>query len=137
MKGVASNHDGTYVGLAGDPAKNVAVGHDDNVLFGSAADVLTHPLGTLVERDLVGSVEALLAGPVGRQRRKVKALQLGVAFEHLLCRTSVAGEGIALLKLGQQDDLAQAAETLDGRSIANLGALQRALERRRENDLGT
>lgn len=127
---------GTYVLLSRDSAENVAVSHDDNVVFGAAAEVLSYPLGSLAESLLIGGVKALLAGPVGGQGRKVKALELGVALEHLLGRTSVAREGIAFLELRQQDDLAQATESLNGGSIANLGTLQRALEGRREDDLG-
>lgn len=126
----------TYVGLLCDPAKNIAVGHDNDVLLGSAAKVLTHPLGTIVQGGLVGSVEALLASPVGGQGREVEALELRVSLEHLLGGTSVTGEVVAFLQLGQEHNLAQATQTLDKRSVANLGALQRTLESRRENDFG-
>lgn len=130
-----TDYRGTYVSLASDPAKDVSVGHDDDVLLGSAAKVLPHPLSTLVERSLVSSVETLLAGPIGRERRKVKALQLGVAFDHLFRRASVAGKVVALLELRQQHNLAQATQPLDGRSVADLGALQRTFQRGREDDL--
>lgn len=134
---VAGHHRETYVGLLSDSTQNIAVRHDDNVLFGSAAEVMSDPLGTVVERSLVGGVEALLASPVGGKRRKVKALELGVTFEHLLGGTSVAGEVVALLQLRQQYNLAETTESLNSWSVADLGALQGALERRREDDLRT
>ena len=123
--------------LSGDPAKNVAMGHDNDILLRAATKVLSNPLSALVERNVVGSIEALLASPVRRERRKVKALQFGIALEDLLCGPSVARESIAFLKLRQQDDLAQAAKPLNGGSVSDLGALQRALERRRKYDLRT
>ena len=111
--------------------------HDDNVVLRTAAEVLSHPLSSVPERSFVGGIEALFASPVRGERREVKALQLRVAFEDLPRRASVARESVALLKLGQQNHLAQAAESLDGRCIANLSALKRALESGRKNDLGT
>lgn len=126
---------GTYIWLLSDPTENVAVGHDDNVLFRSAAEVLSHPLSTVVERRLVSCVKALLADPVRRERRKVKALKLWVALKHLLCRASVAGKVVAFLELRQQDHLVQAAKSLNQRSVADLGALQGTLEGRRKDDL--
>lgn len=95
--------------LLRDSAKDVTVSHDDDVLFGSAAEILSDPLRTVVEMSLVSSVESLLAVPVWSQGREVEALQLGVALENLLGGTSVAWKVVAFLELRKQHNFVETA----------------------------
>lgn len=124
------------MGFASDSSQDITVGHDNNVVFGSRSKVLAHPLRSLEERDIVSGVEALLARPVWGKMRKVETLHFGVFFQDCSRRAGIAWEIIAFLQLRQYNDFAKSAKSFNGRSIPDLGALQRPLQTGRQDDFG-